>query len=168
LLNPSYDGEALATSKPEFFGRGPKGLQLNITVKSPGTVNGNIMVNDNGKWNFPAPSDLTPGSHTIVLEWVDANGISQILTKQFQVQALAGELAFTASPSAAPIFELSPTPTNRLTPIPTPTEPVRRIIPSPSTGIPQSGILTPTIFFFIMGILSIFAGIFFIRRSAWT
>ena len=151
LLNPGGEGEKVSTTKPELFGDGPKETQVNITVESSETVKGNAVVGDDGKWRFAMPTDLAPGSHMVTLQWIDAEGIIQTLKRSFIVQAASGEPAFTASPSAVPTKNLTPT----LGP--------RKTVTATTSGTPKSGGLTPSIMFSMMGILLIVSGMYLLR-----
>ena len=151
LLNPGGEGEKVSTTKPELFGDGPKETQVNITVESSEIVKGNAVVGDDGKWKFAVPADLTAGNHTVTLQWIDAEGIIQTLKRSFIVQAASGEPAFTASPSAVPTKNLTPT----LGP--------RKTVTATTSGTPKSGGLTPSIMFSMMGILLIVSGMYLLR-----
>lgn len=146
LLNPGEEGERISTTKPELFGEGPTGTEVNITVESPQTVSGNAVVADDGKWKFAVPTDLAPGSHTVTLQWTDADGVIQALKRSFVVQAASGESAFTASPSAVPTKKL------------TPTAAPRKTVPATASAAPKSGGLTPSVMLSMMGILLVIGG----------
>lgn len=151
LLNPALEGEKISTTKPELFGEGPKNLEVNITVESPETTKGNVVVGDDGKWKFAVPTDLAAGNHTVTLTWIDAEGVLQTLKRSFAVQAASGEPAFTASPSAVPTKNLTPT----LGP--------RKAVTATTSGTPKSGGLTPSLMLFMMGILLIISGYVILR-----
>ncbi len=156
LLNPGEEGEKLSTFKPELFGEGPKGAEINIKVESPETITGNALVGDNGKWKFAIPTDLASGKHTVTLQWTDEAGVLQTLKRSFVVQAAAGEPAFTASPSAVPTKKLTATPTLS----------ARKVVTATTSGTPKSGGLTPSVMLSIMGMLLIVAGGQLLRRPA--
>lgn len=171
LENPAVDGEIIQTAKPELFGKGPEGIEIEIVVQSPETVTANAIVNESGAWSFAVPSDLSPGEHHITLTWTDAQGILQTLARSFVVNASDEGTAFTSTPSATPTLRISPTiiasgPTVAPTRAPTPTTKPRTANVSTPSAVPKSGILTPSLALFIMGILLIVSGIALVRRDA--
>ena len=142
-------GEQITSTKPEFFGSGPKGEELTITVESENPVTQTVKVASNGLWKWTPPTNLAPGAHKITINWIDINGIKRQLTRSFIVQA--GEApAFEASGSAS---LATPTPTPLASPKPTASagspSPVSSLIPD---DVPETGSLTPTIIFTILGI----------------
>lgn len=172
LENPANEGELINTYRPEFFGKGPKGTEIEVVIESPVTINANSIVSDAGSWTFSPSRSLTPGNHKITVNWVDSQGILQSITRSFVVSASEGP-AFTSTPSATPttglspiptIGGLSPTPRITLTPTPKPTVPPRTSNP-PNNGTPKSGSLTPGAVLFMMGIVFIIAGMTFWRRG---
>lgn len=168
--NPGQDGEILQTSRPEFFGRGPSGIVLEVIVESSEPVTGSVTIPENGAWSFTFPSDLASGDHQLTVQWRDAQGILQSLTRSFVVNAQEGDLAFTATPSATPTFGL-PTPTMTLVPsvtaVPTPTPTVvRTSVPPPDGETPKPGSLTPSVLLLIIGSVSTLIGMALVRRAA--
>ncbi len=146
ILNPNKEGEKLNTTKPEFTGSGPAGKTIQILVESSLPYTGVAVVNQNGRWNWTPPADLTPGEHTLTLTY-----LGKTLTRKFTVLA-AGESpapAFTATPSATPTIK----------PTPTATASARTAMPSTRSGIPQPGSLLPTFLFCILGVLSLIGGL---------
>lgn len=164
LLNPTQDGEEVATSKPEFFGIGPSNMVLSITVHSTAPTSGTVVVDQNGEWAWTPPTNLEPGEHTLTIAYVDLAGIEQTLTRTFMVQpALAQEPAFEATPSAS--TTPTPTPTASSTPTPRPSSttgyessssasPVaspREGMPSTESGVPVTGVITTTVLTAVAG-----------------
>ena len=142
--------ETLNTTTPEFFGEGPAGTTITIVVNSEQEITSTTKIGSNGEWSWTPPEGLAPGQHTITLSWKDASGILRTLTRSFTVSAAEGP-AFEATPSASPLIKL---PTASATPSATP----RISLPSTSSGVPVSGISTPTL-------IGIFAGIILIVGS---
>lgn len=156
-LESVTEGEVVGSTKPEFFGDGPAGEKITITVHSDTEIAGTATVNSNGSWNWSPPTNLSEGIHTITVSWIDALGITRTLTRKFIVQA--GELpSFVATPSATPTKSPTPTATPKASPIATPTptkSPTPKATATPKEtveALPQSGSLTPTIVLFIMGV----------------
>lgn len=165
-LESISEGEVVTSEKPEFFGEGPVGTEVSITVNSENQISGTSKVSTAGLWNWSPPTNLAPGSHSVTISWVDTSGIKRTLTRNFVVQA--GELpAFVATPSATPKSTPTSTPARTPTPTPKPTSlptstPSATNVPTPvpsktpssvETSLPQSGSLTPTILLFMMGLV---------------
>lgn len=158
-LESVTEGEMITSNQPEFFGDGPTGEKVTITVHSDTEITGTATVGSNGSWKWSPPTDLSEGAHVITVSWIDALGITRTLTRNFIVQA--GELpSFVATPSAttAPTKSPSPTATPKASPTATPAvtkspTPKPTVTPTKtSETLPQSGSLTPTLVLFIMGI----------------
>lgn len=134
--------EVITTTEPEFFGEGPVGTIVTITVESTPQT-GTVTVDKNGEWDWTPPKDLEPGKHTITIKWKDAAGILQSFTRTFEVSAAAGP-AFESTPSASPKASATASASPSAKP--------RVSLPSTESGIPDSGTLTPTLTLLIMGI----------------
>lgn len=168
-LESLSEGEVVTSDNPEFFGEGPPGETITITIESePQTTQ--IEVGGNGIWRWNPPQNLSPGSHKITISWKDANGILQTLTRTFIVQAADGPAfettpsASTPTPSPTPAPSPTPTPTPTKTPTPQPTATLKPTLtpkptpaPTPSEDLPPAGTLTPTILLTIMGLGILFA-----------
>ena len=172
LENPSAEGEKINTDRPEFFGKGPRGMEIEVAVESAVVINANAVVSEAGSWTFSPARSLTPGNHKITVKWVDSQGMLQSIVRNFIVSADEGP-AFTSTPSATPTGSgLTPTPRITLTPTPStslgptvkPTVPPRTSNP-PNDGTPQSGGLTPGIVLFIMGATFVAFGLAVLRRG---
>ena len=165
-LDSITDGEVITSDTPEFFGDGPKGTNITITVHSDEKLTGSTKVASNGSWNWSPPSNLSPGEHTVTISWIDLSGITRTITRSFIVQA--GELpAFVATPTATPKQTSTPTPTK--TPTPT-VSAIPTIKPSPTitatpSSLPKSGSLTPTILMFMIGLGVIAFGVYSWKES---
>lgn len=160
-------GETITTTKPEFFGSGPPGEQIAITVESD-PITDTATVNSSGNWNWSPPSNLEPGTHTITINWTDASGILRTLVRTFEVQAAGINPSFEATPSgttASPSPSPTPTPSPKASasPSPSPTataSPTPRAgIPSNTSGTPVAGVSAPTIIGISAGVLLIIGSI---------
>lgn len=161
-LESIEQGESITTTTPEFFGTGPDGVELTITVESENPVTENVTVGTNGAWKWTPPTDLAAGLHRITIRWIDASGITRSLTRNFVVQAAEGP-AFEASGSAT-LETSTPTPTTR--PVST-SSPTPSVSSSPTStplpdDVPETGSLTPTLIFTILGM-----GIMFLSFVIW-
>jgi hypothetical protein len=152
-LDSVTEGETINTVDPEFFGKGPSGTSVTITVESDNPMTDVVTIPKNETWSWSPPAGLDPGSHTVTVTWRDTQGILRTLTKSFVVSASDGP-AFVSTPSAT----LEPTET----PIPTIPEETETPV---ATATPVSGDLTPTVLLFMMGIGVISFAIILWKRS---
>ena len=164
-LESISEGEIVSSDKPEFFGEGPVGENIEITVHSETEITGSAVVSTAGTWKWSPPENLSEGIHSITISWTDASGVLRTLTRSFVVQA--GELpSYVATPSATPTStptsqpttypSISPTITPTRTPVPTTT-----LSPTVKTDqLPESGSLTPTFLLSMMGVGVLFASFY--------
>ncbi len=142
------EGESVTSTQPEFFGDGPKGEIITIKVESENPITEDIKVGSDGSWEWTPSENLAEGIHKITITWKDVTGITRSLTRNFVVQA--GEApAFEASASAStatPTSTPTTTPKGSLAPSITPKATVS------SAPVPETGTLTPTILFSILGL----------------
>ncbi len=153
LLTPLTSGETMATSSPEIKIQGPVGQKIKVTVRStPQTAS--LTIGKDGIVNWTPPKGLAPGDHTVTLQYTDDAGVLQTITKKFTVYAAEspgiGDAlpSFSATPSASPTVSRRPTPT------------IRTSMPSTASGVPESGILTPTLALFTLGLALFIGGLF--------
>jgi hypothetical protein len=161
ILESLSEGETLTTTQPQFFGKGPGGESITISVHSQDPISATVKIPQNGSWSYSVPTNLDPGNHTITISWIDATGITRFLTRDFVVKA--GEVpAFTASqsgatatptPTATPATTSNPVSSPTATPIPTKTPTAVPSATSTAMPVPVTGDLTPTLILFIMGLL---------------
>jgi len=148
ILENITEGEVVTSTNPQFFGKGPGGETITISVHSEVPITQTIQIPSSGSWSWTPPTNLAPGAHTITISWVDSTGITRSLTRDFIVAA--GEVpAFTAStsgssPTPTPTLLASATPRAILSPTPTATQTAQ--------PVPVTGELTPTLLLSIMGI----------------
>ena len=148
ILNPE-EKENINSQRPEFQGSGPRGETIILVLESSPAFEVEVLIDQNGQWHWVPPTNLEPGLHTLTISLADGATVS----RSFSILS-AGEddlPAFTATPSA----EASPT----SIPSPTPTNVPRTSLPSTDSGVPESGYLTPTILFVILGIALTFSGL---------
>lgn len=150
-LESLKEGETITSQKPEFFGNGPSNTAITIQVESD-PINSSLKIPANGSWNWSPPSNLAAGVHKITITWKDAQGITRSLTRNFVVQAAEGP-AFVSTPSASPRQTQTPTSSPTSTPKVSPTtSATSSATPTSAPKIPESGNLTPSILFSILGI----------------
>lgn len=150
-LESVNQGEIVTSTKPEFFGEGPPGETITITVESEAQT-AQVTVPGTGDWKWSPPADLPEGSHKVKISWRDASGILRTIERTFVVQAAEGP-AFVSTPSAtatstpksSPTASPSGTPKATATGSATPT-------PTLNPEVTDSGFLTPTIALSIMGL----------------
>lgn len=180
LLNPSFEGERINTTLPEFQGKAPANTTLQIKVESPETFTGQVVTDESGSFAWSPPGDLEPGEHTITITYTDLDGILRQFTRSFFVYA-QGESnlpSLTATPSgstptptpiATPIPTSTPTPTTTPRPTVTPspttaaTQSGRTSLPATGSGIPVAGSTTATVAMMIFGASLIGAGVLLSR-----
>ncbi|MFZ5932482.1 MAG: fibronectin type III domain-containing protein [Patescibacteria group bacterium] len=155
------EGEIVTSETPEFFGEGPAGTTITITVESE-PITTNVKIPSSGDWKWSPPSGLTPGSHKITISWRDSQGILRSLSRTFIVQAAEGP-AFESTPSASPTPSPTPTPTPSATVAASPT--ISATPTATAAPIPVSGSLTPTVLLSIMGV-GVIAFAFFVWKQA--
>ena len=176
ILESINEGEVVTSNEPQFFGKGPSGETITITIHSEQVTSQVIKIPQNGSWSYSPSVPLSEGPHSITISWLDASGITRTLTRNFVVQA--GEVpAFVASQSATPSPTPSPssTPTPKASSSPTPSPTFKptatpsgtpRVTPSATPeSLPVSGNLTPTLLLSIMGLV-IIAFSFFVWRMS--
>jgi hypothetical protein len=172
ILESLNEGEVINSNQPQFFGKGPGGETITITVHSEDVPAEVVQIPATGSWSYSLPAPLSDGPHSITVSWLDSTGITRTLTRDFVVQA--GEMpAFVATPSAtpttAPTVGHTPTPVPTLIPTPTPLPTITAtpvITPTASPeSMPVTGDLTPTLLLSIMGI-AIMAFSFFIWKMS--
>lgn len=147
ITNPSKENEILSTQKPEFSGTGPAGEVINLKIESEETINASVSVNNNGYWTYSTPQGLTPGDHTITISYLMDNGDEDSVSRNFTI--------ISSENSDLPAIESTPSATISPTKIPTlaPTPYERSSIPSTESGIPDSGVVRPTLYIGLAAIL---------------
>lgn len=149
ILESLNEGEIITSTKPQFFGKGPSGTTLTITVHSENPVTSDVKVPKSGSWSYTIPTNLEEGNHTITISWIDVSGITRFLTRDFVVKA--GEIpAFTASSSGVtptPAASNKPSATTKPTSTPTASS------SATAMPVPVTGDLTPTLALFIMSLI---------------
>ena len=154
-LTSIEEGETINTTTPEFFGKSPKNLDIEIIVESE--LQSAVVVPDiNGDWKWAPPSGLSPGEHKVTIKWKDTSGIIRAITRNFYISAAEG-LAFEATPSATPIESPTASPVQTAEPSNSPS-PLANETPAPP--VPDTGVLTPTLGLFIMGMGILLASIY--------
>lgn len=152
LVNPAQDNTVVTATQPAFKGKGPAGEKLTITVNSPTTYTGTVTVKPDGNWDWTPPAGLEPGTHTITISFLDDQGVTQTLKRTFVVAAagpaVGGVPSFTASSSATA----------------TPTATPRVSLPSTASGVPTSGVATPTLIMLMLGGGLLTLGVFWQMR----
>jgi len=170
ILESVNEGETITSTQPQFFGKGPVGETLTVTIHSDQVVSNTVQIPKSGSWSYSPSTPLSDGAHSITVSWTDAGGILRTLTRDFVVQASENP-AFTAStsgststPTATPKSTIKPTATPTLSPTLSPTStPTATITSSPSATempLPVTGTLTPTLLLFMMGVVVISFSVF--------
>lgn len=137
LENPSFEGEVINATQPAFIGNGPAGTVLAIEINSEETYTGSVTIAEDGSWEFTPPQGLTPGEHSVTINYIDTNGEEQSLTRNFVIaQAGNTELpAITATPSGE-----------------TETDAGRTAMPATNSGVPKPGTFEITLLMLLTGL----------------
>lgn len=162
VSNPE-DGEVIYTHRPEFFGTGQAGGNIDITIESEQKFTDSFPIDSDQKWSWTPPADLEPGEHTLTVKYVAPNGNIETIVRSFIVMAAESDLgpAFTSTPSGTvtPTVVVISTPTQKPSPtvLPTsasklsstPTPLVTQTMPSTQSGVPATGYSYPKLFIII-------------------
>lgn len=156
------EGEKINSATPEFFGTGPKSINLDIQIESE-VVKAQTVIDNKGQWQWSNKTALSPGEHTVTVSYTDNTGFLKKISRKFTVLAVGQSdvPSFTATPSGelvTPSPTILPSPT--LTQMPTP--PIRTTLPSTESAVPQSGVNWPTKIFLGAGAATIILGVIFI------
>jgi Big-like domain-containing protein len=159
LTNPQ-EGESITSTKPQFFGLGPPGAQIELELNSDSQQIGNVTISDDGSWNWTPSNNIEAGDHTIKLKYTDPQtGILKAITRNFTVLAqdsqdvpafTASESATTATPTTAPTIKPTLVPTKSIS------------LPTPTPQLPVSGNTLPTSLIIFMSLLIIAISAIFI------
>jgi len=144
LENPSFEGEIINATQPAFIGSGPAGTVLAIEINSENTYTGSVTINEDGTWEFTPPQGLTPGEHSVAINYIDTNGEEQSLTRNFVIAA-AGTSdvpAITATQSGE-----------------TATGAARTKMPATDSGIPKPGTFEVTLIMLLTGLGLVVGGL---------
>ena len=144
LENPSFEGEIINATQPAFIGSGPAGTVLAIEINSENTYTGSVTINEDGTWEFTPPQGLTPGEHSVAINYIDTNGEEQSLTRNFVIAA-AGTSdvpAITATQSGQ-----------------TATGAARTKMPATDSGIPKPGTFEVTLIMLLTGLGLVVGGL---------
>jgi hypothetical protein len=149
ILNPKESGETLATLRPEFRGAGPKGLALSIALTGQKAISDTLQVGTDGTWSWSPVIDLKTGKQKISVSYVDSNGSTQKIEREFTVSAtkVGIDPAFVSSPSAS-------TTTKAATASATP----RAAMPDTTDGTPVSGVIENTVLTAGLGVVIMIVG----------
>ena len=162
------NGEVVFTAIPEFFGDGPPGSEINITVHSD-PVSGTAEVQEDGAWSWSPSKTLENGLHNITLEWIDAQGIVHTLTRSFIVQAQEDEPSFESTPSGTTSPTPSPTATARPTASPSPSPTTKSSATPTGTpkggNLPDAGIVAPSVLLGAAGFATLSLGAFLTLKN---
>ncbi|MGI5827845.1 MAG: fibronectin type III domain-containing protein [Patescibacteria group bacterium] len=171
ILNPAEDGEELFTTQPEFLGTGPAKKVLTVSIAggvSP--ISTTKTVDDEGNWSFSPSDPLDPGDYTLTVDYIDSMARSQTLSRDFIIASDAtGGLEDLPAFEATPTAHTSPSPIPTISPTPKPTATAslsaRTSMPSTKSGVPVSGVNTPTVVLLLFGFGLIASGYSW-KRSA--
>lgn len=148
ISNPGIEGEVLSTTKPEFSGTGVANAAISIAISGQKAVSDTTTVGTNGTWKWSPVIALSLGKQKITLSYTDDNNKTKTVERAFSVSSasVTSEPAFVASGSA------SATSSAKLSPSP------RAAMPATDSGVPVTGVMTPTLLTAGMGFVIMIIG----------
>ncbi len=158
IINPE-EGATFVTNKPLFRGQGIPGKEVLIEIEAKKKINGKTTVGKDGLWSWTPPIELSPDEHKLKITTVDENNKEIVLERNFLVFKSGTQVLGEATPSA----QLTPTititvggitPSASLTPSFSPS-----LTPTPTTQIPVSGGIFPTLSLITIGSIFLVFGL---------
>lgn len=153
------ESETISTLKPDIFGKGPNNSVFKLSLDNATAVN--VGVGGSGVWHWSPSTNLSLGTHKLVLTYQ-----SQTITRNFSVSQNSS-LAFTASssgtlisPTLIPTSIPTSTPTLEATNVPT----VRTAKISTTSALYQTGETFPTYLIVILASLLFSMSLYYYRR----
>jgi len=134
-INNPNEGEVIKNLRPKIEGRAPRGTKIKIKIQSSPQYEAEIITDNSEFWQYTPPQDLTPGEHTLTIEYIDENNQKQTITRHFVVRAAS------VSPSPTPLPFL---PTQTPTPTPPTSTPLPTTKPPTATPLPTRKLPTST------------------------
>ncbi len=136
LTNPATEGEVLATTKPEFRGTGTANAEIQIAITGQKNVTDTLRIAANNNWTWTPAIALPLGKQKITISYKDKDGKAQTIVRSFSITAdtATSQPAFVATSSAnanGNSATLSASPRSNL--------------PATESGIPVTGVMTPTL-----------------------
>ena len=140
LTNPEIEGEVLTTTKPEFAGTGEQSSVIGIAITGQKSVSDTVRVGIDGNWSWTPPIELKTGKQKIVVTYTDENDKAQKIERSFSITAakIDSQPAFVATSSG---------------------KPSRTTMPATESGVPVTGVMTPTIMTIGIGIIGILSSL---------
>lgn len=167
ILNPSYEGEELSSTTPQFIGTGPVDTVLTIKVISTTVVRGTALVDSDGNWTYSPNEELSLGTQTLEVKYTDEAGDLQSITRKFVVVDGSTDTGLGSgsggskySTGTLPSYEATPSATPKPTLKPTPTPTPRAAMPDTDQGTPVSGSTSQTIIMLLSGLLLLGGGLY--------
>lgn len=144
--------QKLSTQKPRFRGTGPVGKVLTVEIEEPEIVK-TVTINEEKNWEFQPSQNLTTGRNSVSITYIDDSGSQKNISRSFEIlETSENEPEFTATPSA----QTSPSPL----PSPSPSPDSRATMPATDSGVPETGIVGPTFFTLVFGLILLAGGSF--------
>ena len=150
LINPAVEGEVLSTTKPEFRGTGAANAEIQLSVTGQKTVSDKLRIGASGAWTWTPAIALPLGKQKITISYKDKEGKAQTIVRNFSVTAASAtsEPAFVSTPSA----NTNNSGTTSASP--------RGNMPATDSGIPTTGVMTPTLLTLAFGFAIMVTGAF--------
>lgn len=150
ILNPATEGETITTLRPEFRGSAPPGVTLSVALTGQKAISDTTTSDSDGTWTWSPVIDLKTGKQTITVSYTASGGTAQKISKGFVISTskTSNDPAFVSSPSASVKASASATPKPA-----TSSSSTRTTMPATESGVPTTGVLGPTMFTAIVGII---------------
>lgn len=142
ITNPAIEGEVLSTTKPEFRGTGVANAPISIAISGQKAVSDSLRVASDGSWKWTPAIALSIGKQKITLSYTDESSKTKTIERAFSIStaSVTSEPAFVASSSGETDNEDGSTNSGSLT-SPSP----RAAMPATESGVPVTGVMTPTL-----------------------
>lgn len=142
-ISSPKNNESFTDQRPVFRGTAQPNTNVTITIHSDDAIEEKVTTDGRGNWSFRPSKKLSPGKHTITITTRDKFGILKTITQSFIINASGSQVDQSATGSASPIAQISPTSTPTPTPTSTPTA-TPTIAPTQPIGTSSGAILLPT------------------------
>lgn len=148
ITNPGIEGEVLSTTKPEFRGTGVANAAISIAISGQKAVSDTTRVASDGTWKWSPVIALSLGKQKITVTYTDESSKTKMIERGFSVSTatVTSEPAFVASSSG-----------NATNSAGTAASP-RAAMPATDSGVPVTGVITPTLLTAGMGFVIMIIG----------
>ncbi len=149
---PATEGEKISAARPELRGKGPKGTVISLVLQSGKKIyKDTIAIATNGQWLWAPTTDLTSGTYTLSLAYIDSASKEQTVKRGFVIdKTLVSQPAFVSTPSASVKPSASPK---------TATGSGRTATVATGSGVPVTGVIENTVLTAIFAAVMMVGGV---------